>query len=217
MQGACRRRKKERSNTEHIELISRNRSAASTTPRSFEYQLYITMARVAHRSANLCTGVISCFVSRLDCISQLCAIYSFTGMLFTAYAGCMIKYQPLFILGIDKDNQELTKESAFGAMGMFVFLFSLSVIYLCLHKNRNEDLAIRSQGYMRPQLQGGGGMSRDQMFVELPVAQNSLDDLDFESSYRDNPTPSASDSFDEDGDESEIVPAARARPVDLLS
>ena len=86
MQGACRRRKKEESiNIEHIELIphSYHRRPVSSPPtKSFEQQIYITMTRTAHRSAYLCKGVISCFVSRLVGISQFCAIYSFTGMLF---------------------------------------------------------------------------------------------------------------------------------------
>lgn len=84
MQGACRRRKKEESNNiEQIELIPRSRSnhrqPASSTPKSFEQQLYITMTRSAHRSAYF----ITYFISRLVGISQFCAIYSFTGMLFT--------------------------------------------------------------------------------------------------------------------------------------
>lgn len=88
MQGACRRRKKEESiNKEQIELIPRSRSnnhrRASPPPKSFEQQIYITMTRTAHRSAYFCKGVISFFVSRLVGISQFCAIYSFTGMLFT--------------------------------------------------------------------------------------------------------------------------------------
>jgi hypothetical protein len=87
-------------------------------------------------------------------------------------------------MGIDKSNQELTKESAFGAMGVFIFLFVSSVIYLCLHKHRDEELVIRSQGYMRPQLQGGGARRNDYL-VELPNSvhstNNSYDEDEFES------------------------------------
>ena len=83
--GCRRRRKQQRSNSERIELISGNPTAPPRVmaPRSFEHQLYITMARTGHRTAYLCRGVISCFVSRLDGISRFCAIYSLTGMLFT--------------------------------------------------------------------------------------------------------------------------------------
>jgi hypothetical protein len=146
-----------------------------------------------------------------------------------AYAGCMIKYQPLFILGIDKDNQELTKESAFGAMGMFIFLFSISTIYLCLQKRRDTERMIQSQGYIRPPQPQGGGIigRRNQMFVELPVA-NSFDDdneLEFQSNYRDSPPPSTSNLFNEDDDdenENEMVSTTQESslphpPIDLLS
>ena len=83
--GCRRRRKQQRSNSERIELISGNPTAPPRVmaPRSFEHQLYLTMARTGHRTAYLCRGVISCFVSRLDGISRFCAIYSLTGMLFT--------------------------------------------------------------------------------------------------------------------------------------
>lgn len=67
----------------------------------------------------------------------------------------MIKIQPIYIKGISESNQEITKESAFGAMGMFIFLFTLSVVYLCYRKYRREyddhdENAIRARGYMRP-------------------------------------------------------------------
>ena len=67
----------------------------------------------------------------------------------------MIKIQPIYIKGISVSNQEITKESAFGAMGMFIFLFTLSIVYLCFRKYRREyddhdEYAIRARGYMRP-------------------------------------------------------------------
>ena len=67
----------------------------------------------------------------------------------------MIKIQPIYIKGISESNQEITKESAFGAMGMFIFLFTLSMVYLCYRKYRREyddhdENAIRARGYMRP-------------------------------------------------------------------
>ena len=53
----------------------------------------------------------------------------------------MIKHQPLFIKGIDESNQELTKESAFGAMGMFIATFAVSVIgILRTSPNEKEDI-----------------------------------------------------------------------------
>ena len=91
MQARCiRRRIKEESNKlEQIELIPRSRSnnhrrrSPSPSSKSFEQQIYITMTRTAQRSAYFCKGVTSFFISRLVGISQFCAIYSFTGMLFT--------------------------------------------------------------------------------------------------------------------------------------
>jgi len=83
-----------------------------------------------------------------------------------AFVGTMIKNQPLYIKGIDASNQELTKENAFGAMGMFIFLFSSSAIYICCYKHRNNEHQIRSQGYMRPSAMQRLG-SRD-YHVELP-------------------------------------------------
>jgi len=97
----------------------------------------------------------------------------------------MIKHQPLYIKGIDASNQELTKESAFGAMGMFLFLFTSSMLYLCLHKHRDDEHAIRSQGYMRPQMQARGMRMSDYQ-VELP---RSVCDQDSDSEDDDEFAP----------------------------
>lgn len=86
--------------------------------------------------------------------------------------GTMIKHQPLYIKGIDAKNQELTKESAFGAMGMFIFLFAMSVGYLCMKGRRDDEHAIRAQGYMRPQMQAGGMRMSDYQ-VEMPRSESS--------------------------------------------
>eukprot|EP00581_Thalassiosira_minuscula_P014923 CAMPEP_0183729714 /NCGR_PEP_ID=MMETSP0737-20130205/31008_1 /TAXON_ID=385413 /ORGANISM="Thalassiosira miniscula, Strain CCMP1093" /LENGTH=144 /DNA_ID=CAMNT_0025961979 /DNA_START=149 /DNA_END=583 /DNA_ORIENTATION=+ len=138
------------------------------------------MARTGHRLAFVSRGLISYFINHLEGISNFCAIYSFTGMLFTAFVGSMIKHQPLFIKGIDHTNQELTKESAFGAMGMFIFIFTLSSVYLCLHR-RPAEYEIKAQGYMRPQMQGGRHRMSDYQ-VELPhsaSSQNSEEDDEY--------------------------------------
>ena len=91
-----------------------------------------------------------------------------------AFVGTMIKNQPLFIKGIDASNQELTKQNAFGAMGMFIFLFTSSAVYICFYKNRRDDEhRIRAQGYTSP----GRGMhrfgSRDYHTVELPPSPHN--------------------------------------------
>jgi hypothetical protein len=81
-----------------------------------------------------------------------------------AFVGTMIKKQPLYIKGIDDSNQHVTKTSAFGAMGMFIFLFTASAVYICFYKHRDSEHHLRSQGYMRPiQRSGSRGYH-----VELP-------------------------------------------------
>ncbi|KAL7513847.1 hypothetical protein ACHAXN_012476 [Cyclotella atomus] len=98
------------------------------------------------------------------------------------FVGTMISRQPLYIQGINPTNQEITKESAFGAMGMFIFLFGTSTIYLCYHKN--EEDTIRSQGYMRP---GQRDLRISDYEVEIP-----------ESSPSNSPDPSPTNSRTED-------------------
>mmetsp|Transcript_8394 Transcript_8394/g.18814 ORF Transcript_8394/g.18814 Transcript_8394/m.18814 type:complete len:198 (-) Transcript_8394:372-965(-) len=180
--GCRRRRKRQRPSSINIDALAGTQDTPqqpAMAPRSFEHQIYITMARTGHRMAFLSRGLISCFVSHLDGISNFCAFYSFTGVLFTAYVGLMIKHQPLYIKGIDASNQELTKESAFGAMGMFLFLFTSSVLYLCFHKHHDEEHSIRAQGYMRPQMQAGGMRMSDYQ-VELPRSVSSPQNSDSE-------------------------------------
>ncbi len=90
----------------------------------------------------------------------------------------MVSKQPLYIKGIDASNQEMMKESAFGAMGMFIFLFSSSVMYLCYSSRRDDEYRIRSQGYMRPRAQRQRGVG--DYLVELPDAHQSGDSDDHE-------------------------------------
>lgn len=79
----------------------------------------------------------------------------------------MIKHQPFFIKGID--DMELAKKNAYGAMGMFMFIFCSSVLYIWFYKNRSEEHAIMAQGYMRPQLQAGGARLSDyEVELQLP-------------------------------------------------
>ena len=95
----CRRRKRPSSSISPSNRHQRGKERFHSTmaPRSFEHQIYITMARTGHRLAFLSRGLVSCFVSRLDGISNFCAIYSFTGILFTVSLyvtlGCVIVLQ----------------------------------------------------------------------------------------------------------------------------
>lgn len=164
----CRRRNSQQQQTKnHRHILYRKIMA----PRSLEHKLQITMFRTRHSLAFLSRGILGCFISRLDCISSFCVVYSFTGILFTAFVGVMIKHQPLYIKGIDASNQELTKQNAFGAMGMFIFLFTSSAIYICFYKHRDDEHDLRSQGYMRPSAMSRLG-SRD-YHVELPHSLSS--------------------------------------------
>lgn len=113
----------------------------------------------------------------------------------------MISKQPLYIKGIDSTNQEITKESAFGAMGMFIFLFSSSVVYLCYNKHHDEEHDIRSRGYMRPGSQGSEvGVTSRGGFRDLRM-----------SDYQVEMPPSASNSPDNTSDDEED------EHIDLLS
>mmetsp|Transcript_17720 Transcript_17720/g.27566 ORF Transcript_17720/g.27566 Transcript_17720/m.27566 type:complete len:120 (-) Transcript_17720:204-563(-) len=70
--------------------------------------------------------------------SRCCAIYSFTGILFTLYVGVLLSKQPFLLSGIDNDDD--AKSSAFGAMGMFILTFGLSIygIYHDAQQKREE-------------------------------------------------------------------------------
>lgn len=115
------------------------------------------------------------------------------------FAGTMIRDQPIFIKGVNETNQELMKESAFGAMGMFIFLFSSSVIYLFLHRKHQSEDDIMARGYMRPPMQSSGAMRMSDYQVELPRSEHG--------------SPYNSD----EGEEEEEEEDQDMSPVDLLS
>ncbi|KAL7567143.1 hypothetical protein ACA910_009469 [Epithemia clementina (nom. ined.)] len=60
--------------------------------------------------------------------AKCCALYSATGIVFTGWVGIMLVKQPFFIGGID--DVEEAKGSAFGAAGMFLFIFVIAIIAL---------------------------------------------------------------------------------------
>eukprot|EP00804_Cyclotella_cryptica_P031024 CCRYP_013594-RA/>CCRYP_013594-RA protein AED:0.43 eAED:0.43 QI:534/1/1/1/1/1/2/298/103 len=68
--------------------------------------------------------------------SRVCAFYSFTGILFTLFVGVLLTTQPEFITGIE-DVKE-AKSNAFGAMGMFLGTFALSLIGLARGSSSDE-------------------------------------------------------------------------------
>merc|ERR1712194_546262 len=89
----CRRRKTQRRSRNSL-LRTTSASLPPMAPRSFEHQIYMTLARTGYRLAYIARGLISCVMVHLHGISNFCAYYSFTGMLFTAFVGSMIKHQP---------------------------------------------------------------------------------------------------------------------------
>mmetsp|Transcript_17953 Transcript_17953/g.43158 ORF Transcript_17953/g.43158 Transcript_17953/m.43158 type:complete len:102 (+) Transcript_17953:206-511(+) len=77
--------------------------------------------------------------------SRVCAAYSFTGILFTLFVGVLLSTQPEFITGIEDVGE--ARSNAFGAMGMFIATFGLSVFgMLRTSPNEKEDIDV-SEGY----------------------------------------------------------------------
>ncbi|KAL7540634.1 hypothetical protein ACHAXR_011555 [Thalassiosira sp. AJA248-18] len=84
--------------------------------------------------------------SDIGTTSRVCAMYSFTGILFTLYVGILLSTQPQFITGIDDVSE--ARSNAFGAMGMFIATFALSVFgMLRTSPNEKEDIDAGVEGY----------------------------------------------------------------------
>jgi len=180
----CRRRRTQRRSIPFLRTTPTLPSPMA--PRSFEHQIYVTLASTGYRVAYIVRELFSCVMVHLEGISNCCALYSFTGIIFTAFVGSMIKHQPLFIKGID--DIELAKENAYGAMGMFMFIFCSSVLYMCFYTNRSEEHTIMAQGYMRPQLQAGGARLSDYE-VELQLPNSVVPPVRLHSDNIDEFTP----------------------------
>lgn len=74
-----------------------------------------------------------------------CALYSATGIVFTGWVGMMLVKQPFFVGGID--DVDTAKSSAFGAAGMFLFTFVVSV--MALVRNSGLQEARQRNGFRR--------------------------------------------------------------------
>mmetsp|Transcript_21168 Transcript_21168/g.44250 ORF Transcript_21168/g.44250 Transcript_21168/m.44250 type:complete len:105 (-) Transcript_21168:342-656(-) len=68
--------------------------------------------------------------------ASCCAFYSATGIVFTGWVGMMLVKQPFFIGGIE--DVDVAKSSAFGASGMFLFTFVVSILVLVRNSGRQE-------------------------------------------------------------------------------
>ena len=70
-------------------------------------------------------------------LSNFCAVYSITGILFMLWVWLLITHQPFFVGGI-MDDVDTYRNSAHGAMWMFVATFAASVLFLYYDANRHE-------------------------------------------------------------------------------
>lgn len=87
--------------------------------------------------------------NRLSPLAHCCAPYSAIGALFMFWVGMMIIKQPFLLVGL-KDYDEC-KDTAFGTMWLFIFLFVTSVIYICY------DSVTQSNGSSTRGRGGGSG------------------------------------------------------------
>mmetsp|Transcript_31356 Transcript_31356/g.66009 ORF Transcript_31356/g.66009 Transcript_31356/m.66009 type:complete len:102 (-) Transcript_31356:313-618(-) len=77
--------------------------------------------------------------------SRVCAAYSFTGILFTLYVGVLLSVQPEFITGIEDVSE--ARSNAFGAMGMFLATFGLSVLGIFRTPSNEKKDIDTAEGY----------------------------------------------------------------------
>ncbi|KAK1747061.1 hypothetical protein QTG54_002405 [Skeletonema marinoi] len=75
--------------------------------------------------------------SDIGTTSRVCAMYSFTGIIFTLYVGVLLQTQPFFITGID--DISTAKSNAFGAMGMFIATFGISLFGIMRTSDDKSD------------------------------------------------------------------------------
>ena len=93
-------------------------------------------------------------------LSNFCALYSITGILFMLWVWLLITHQPFFVGGIMEDV-DTYRNSAHGAMWMFVATFAASVLFLYYDANRHEvDAQIAEALMQSDSLRGGGSGGR---------------------------------------------------------
>mmetsp|Transcript_44481 Transcript_44481/g.87266 ORF Transcript_44481/g.87266 Transcript_44481/m.87266 type:complete len:98 (-) Transcript_44481:409-702(-) len=86
--------------------------------------------------------------------ARICTIYSFVGILFTAYIGALLVNQPFYIKDIG--DVDKAKSSIFTALGIFVFAFIASVVGLKYDSQQNKDDANGGENYQLNQATGYG-------------------------------------------------------------
>eukprot|EP00563_Minutocellus_polymorphus_P013854 CAMPEP_0181053438 /NCGR_PEP_ID=MMETSP1070-20121207/18112_1 /TAXON_ID=265543 /ORGANISM="Minutocellus polymorphus, Strain NH13" /LENGTH=153 /DNA_ID=CAMNT_0023132575 /DNA_START=96 /DNA_END=558 /DNA_ORIENTATION=- len=110
---------------------------------------------------------MSAYHNQLRDLSNFCAMYSITGILFMLWVWLLVTHQPFFVGGIMREV-DTYRNSAHGAMWMFVGTFTASMIFLYYDANRHqvdaqiaEAMMTRSQSH--PLLGGVGGGRRLRM------------------------------------------------------
>mmetsp|Transcript_15706 Transcript_15706/g.22337 ORF Transcript_15706/g.22337 Transcript_15706/m.22337 type:complete len:104 (-) Transcript_15706:172-483(-) len=82
--------------------------------------------------------------SDIGTTSRVCAMYSFTGIIFTLFVGVLLQTQPFFITGLD--DISTAKSNAFGAMGMFIATFGISLFGI-MRTSTDDREEVEDDGY----------------------------------------------------------------------
>lgn len=159
-------------------------------------------------------------------LSHCCAMYSVIGALFQLWVWILITYQPFYIRGLeDVDN---CKQSALGAMALFVVIFFVSICYLCFDKTIGRgrygqlEMSEHSERSSLPP-----GMTDYEVNMELSGSVGSLSNHgrvpysdDPPAQYSDEPPSSERDEqphTTEPFSDEPATAASHAQPPDLLS
>lgn len=94
--------------------------------------------------------IMSAYHNQLRDLSNFCAIYSITGILFMLWVWLLTTHQPFFVGGIMHDVDTF-RNSAHGAMFAFVATFVASIVFLYYDANRSEVDAQIAEAMMSSQ------------------------------------------------------------------
>ena len=89
----------------------------------------------SHNTGN--PSIMSAYHDQLRGVSNFCAIYSITGIMFMLWVWLLTTHQPFFVGGIMHDV-DTYRNSAHGAMFAFVATFAASMVFLYYDANRSE-------------------------------------------------------------------------------
>lgn len=80
---------------------------------------------------------LNLMMKKLGPTANCCAPYSAVGALFMFWVGMMMVKQPFFILGLE--DLEKCKGNAFGAMWLFISIFSACLIFFIFESNMQPN------------------------------------------------------------------------------